>query len=82
MVATLTGVKEEGPAPFESVKSDIEFIVKKEKKGEILAKQLADAISGATTIEAIAAKTGLQQMEADNISFSSFVVPGAGIEPS
>ena len=81
VVATLTGVKEEGIAPFESVKSDIEFIVKKEKKGEILAKQLADAISGATTIEAIAAKTGLQQMEADNISFSSFVVPGAGIEP-
>ncbi len=81
VVATLTGVKEEGTAPFESVKSDIEFIVKKDKKGEMLAKQLAEAITGATTIEAIAAKTGLQQMEADNVSFSSFVVPGAGIEP-
>lgn len=81
VVATLTGLKEDGIAPFETVKNDVEFIVKKEKKGEILAKQLAEAASGATTIEAIASKTGLAQMEADNISFSSYVVPGAGIEP-
>jgi len=81
VVATLTGLKEEGIAPFESVRNDVEFIVKKEKKGEILAKQLAEAASGASTIEAIASKMGLSQMEADNISFSSYVVPGAGIEP-
>lgn len=81
VVATLTGLKEDGIAPFETVKNDIEFIVKKEKKGEILAKQLAEAASGASTIEAIASKMGLSQMEADNISFSSYVVPGAGIEP-
>ncbi len=81
VIAALTGVREDGPAPFETVKNDIEFIVKKEKKGEILAKQMTDAANGANSIETIASKMGLSQMEADNISFSSYVVPGAGIEP-
>jgi len=81
VIAALTSVKEEGTAPFETVKNDIEFIVKKEKKGELLAKQMVEAANGANAIEAIAAKMGIAQMQADNISFSSFVVPGAGIEP-
>ena len=81
VVAALTNVKEDGIAPFEAVKNDIEFLVKKEKKGEMLAKQMAEAANGANGIEAIAAKLGVSQMEADNVSFSSYVVPGAGIEP-
>ncbi|HUX53776.1 MAG TPA: SurA N-terminal domain-containing protein [Williamwhitmania sp.] len=81
VVATLTAVRNDGTTPLESVKNEIEYQVKKEKKGDLLAKQLIEASNGVTSIEVLASKLNLSPMDAANISFSSYIVPGAGIEP-
>jgi PPIC-type PPIASE domain. len=80
-VAALTAVREEGKAPLETVKNEIEYQIKKDKKGEVLSKQIAEASNGVTSIETLASKLNLSPMDAANISFSSYIIPGAGIEP-
>lgn len=81
VVATLTAVREDGTAPLESVKNEIEYQVKKEKKGDIIAKEMTEAANGVSSIDALASKLNLTPNDAANISFSSYIVPGAGIEP-
>ncbi|NPA67922.1 MAG: hypothetical protein GXO50_04865 [Chlorobi bacterium] len=66
IVAAVTEVREEGTAPFEAVKNDVIAKVIKEKKGEILAKEMQDV----TTFD----KT------AKNISFASSRLNDDGFE--
>lgn len=80
-VAVLTEVNEEGIAPINNVASTIKRILIQKKKAEILKKELASMMSGSESLLSVAQKAGVDVKEATEISFNSFQIPGAGIEP-
>ena len=80
-VAVLTGIQEEGIAPLNSVSAAIRNELIRKKKGEIIAKELESAIAGSESLLSVAQKANAQVMDATDVSFSSFQIPGAGIEP-
>ncbi len=81
VVAVLTEVNEEGTAPINSVAADIKKILVQKKKAEMLKKELDAARSGSESLLSIAQKAGLEVKDATDITFNSFQMPGAGIEP-
>ncbi len=81
VVASVAKVREKGTQPLEDVKDEIELILQKEKKAEIIASQFRDDIVSGASLEQVADKFELTIENALEISFSSFSVPGAGIEP-
>jgi peptidyl-prolyl cis-trans isomerase D len=78
VVAVLTGTQEEGIAPFSSVKTNIELIVKKEKKAQALIAKM----TGKTDLNQLASELGVSVSEAQNLNFDSYSVPGVGNEPA
>ena len=80
-VAILTDIQEEGVAPINSVASTIKRELILKKKAEILEKELQTAIGGSESLLSVAQKAGLDVKDASDISFNSFQIPGAGIEP-
>ena len=80
-VAILTDIQEEGVAPINSVASTIKRELIRKKKAEILEKELQTAIGGSESLLSVAQKAGLDVKDASVISFNSFQIPGAGIEP-
>jgi peptidyl-prolyl cis-trans isomerase D len=81
IVAVITEVREEGIAPMDQVKEDLTAKVIKEKKGEKLAKELADGLAGNTTIDALASKLNIPLQQAQGINFSTNALPGSSNEP-
>lgn len=79
VIAKLTEVREKGIATLEQKKEEITVIVKKEKKAEMLMKKIKDA--GAASIDVLATKLNTTVGTAENVSFSSFSIPGVGVEP-
>lgn len=79
IVAALTGKRDKGVPPLDQVKDDIEPLVKRMKKGEMFEKELA--LSGATNIDALAARVKLTADAANTLSFSSYSLPNYGYEP-
>ncbi len=80
-IAVLTDINEEGVAPLANVASNIKQILMQKKKADILKKELEAAKSGSESLLSIAQKAGLEVQEANEITFNSFQIPGAGIEP-
>lgn len=80
-VAVLTDIQEEGVAPVNTVAGTIKRELLRKKKAEILEKELQAAISGSESLLSVAQKTGLDVKDAADVSFNSFQIPGAGIEP-
>lgn len=80
-VAVLTEIAEEGISPVNNVASGIKRILVQKKKADMLKKELEAAKSGSESLLSIAQKAGLEVKEATDISFNSFQIPGAGIEP-
>lgn len=80
-VAVLTDVIEEGVASLNNETNTIKRILVQKKKAEILKKELEAAKSNSESLLSIAQKAGLEVKEAAEISFNSFQIPGAGIEP-
>lgn len=80
-VAVLTEIDEEGISPLSKVAGRIKQILVQKKKAEQLEKELNAAKSGSESLLSIAQKTGTEVKEANEISFNSFQIPGAGIEP-
>lgn len=80
-IAVLTDVQEEGVAPVNNVAAAIKRELIRKKKAEILEKELQSAISGSESLLSVAQKAGLEVKDATDLSFNSFQVPGAGIEP-
>ncbi len=80
VVGTLADIKKEGIAPLEQVQEFVKTEVIKEKKAEILLKQMNSSLSG--NIQTIAQTLKAQVQEAKNISFSSFQIQGMGFEPA
>lgn len=81
-VAVLTEINEEGTSSLTNVANTIRRILVQKKKAELLKKELEAAQNGSESLLSIAQKAGgLEVKEANEISFTSFQIPGAGIEP-
>jgi peptidyl-prolyl cis-trans isomerase D len=82
VVAYVTEVKEDGIAPLEQVREDVELNARKKKKGETIIKSINVKMADAGTIEALGDAVDAEVQSASGISFNSFSIPGAGIEPA
>lgn len=82
VIAVLTSAKEEGTMSFEEVKSRVELSLIKEKKLEYLAGKATDALNGKNNLDAVASELGTSVKSAAGINFSSFQIPGVGLEPA
>lgn len=80
IVAVITEAKEKGIAPLESVRTQITLEVKKEKKAEYIQNELAKVYTN-SNFDQLANDKNLVIEEASNISFNSFAMAAAGIEP-
>ena len=82
VVAYVTEIKKEGYAPLKDVEAEIRPVVMQEKKAAILQAALAKKMTGISTLDQLAQKTGTRIREASDVTFNSFTIPAAGIEPA
>lgn len=75
VVATLTEVTQEGIAPLDQVKGDVERMVRLEKKGAMIAEKMKGG-----SVDALAAKLGVNIIEANDITFSTYIAPEVGFD--
>jgi peptidyl-prolyl cis-trans isomerase D len=81
VVAILKNARKKGNASLKDVTEQISFEVRLEKKAEIIAAQLSEAAKNAQTFSELAFSLNLPVQSAPAVTFASFSVPGAGIEP-
>ena len=81
VIGFVTDVKEEGIAPFEQVEQQLMVLVKKEKKAEMLSAKLQEALNENSDLNFLAEKFNTEIHEATDITFKSYSIPYAGIEP-
>ena len=79
VVAKLSSIKEDGNAPFDQVKTQIEAQVKKQKKAEVLKAKMAGATG--TDLNAIASTLNVPVQQGANLSFGFSILTGVGREP-
>ncbi len=79
VVAQLSKVIEKGFAPLEEVTNEIKVAVVKEIKGQKLIEKLNQL--KAKSLEEYSSKLNLPLQNAENVVFSAYTIPGAGIEP-
>ncbi len=82
VVAVLTAANEEGTRSLEAVKPQIQRELINDKKAELLITKFNESISGSESILSVAEKMNANVQTAQDISFASFQVPGAGVEPA
>lgn len=80
IVASAAEVLKEGVRPFESVRAELEPRARIEKKSEIQAARLQQALQQGG-FEGLAQRVGQQLQTASSVGYSSPVVPGLGREP-
>lgn len=80
VVARLSDIKPKGILPLESIKKDIEPLVIKAVKANMLKDKLAKASAGAANLNQVAQKAGRPVTPVQNIVFSNPVIPGAAQE--
>ena len=71
VVATVTEINKEGVASPAKARPMVEYIIRNQKKAELIKKK----IGSANTLEAIAAATAQQVQKADSLSFASPMFP-------
>lgn len=81
VVAVVSQVREGKYATLEQVQPEIELAVRKQKKGAVLAEQIKKQMEGVNDIQNLAGKLNTTVETASGISFSSFSIGSAGIEP-
>jgi peptidyl-prolyl cis-trans isomerase D len=81
VVAILSDIQEEGIASIQDKVSEIKRAVRKDKKAELIIAEMAKNSAGAQSLLSVAQKENLEVKSATDISFQSFQIPGAGIEP-
>jgi peptidyl-prolyl cis-trans isomerase D len=81
LVAAVTEIREEGIAPFEQVRVEVEQIVRREKQAEVYAQRIKEAINGASDLEAVAEKLNVAVEKALDVSFGNPSITGIGAEP-
>lgn len=78
VVASLTSITDKGIAPFEAVEKEAASMVRREKKGEMLAAKM----TGASSLESLASSVGDSVITAGDISFNTFIAPEVGYDPA
>jgi len=81
IIAVLTSVKEKGIAPLESVSSEIEIALKKQKKLEKLADEIKTKIDTVRDINEDSRILGVDVAEATQVRFTNPYINTVGIEP-
>jgi peptidyl-prolyl cis-trans isomerase D len=82
IVAKISAIRDKGFSPFEDVKEIIQPIVLKNKKAEKLIAELNKDVAAKMDINTICDKYNKNLDTISNVSFSSFSLPGVGIEPN
>lgn len=82
VIALLTGAKAEGVMALELVKPQIERELINNKKAELLIERFNKAINENQSLDDVANKMNASVQSAQDVTFASFQVPGAGIEPA
>jgi len=81
VVAQLTEIRETGYATLEQVKSSIEIEVRKEKKATQMMDKLNTEIKKSSNLESIANGLNIKLENATGVTFNSYGLPSAGMEP-
>jgi len=81
IVAMLSAVRVDGIPKLEDIRSEVEVRAKQHKKAEQFIQEFTTAMGSAKTIDALAAAMKLQVVPGNDVTFGSFFIPGAGIEP-
>ena len=76
VVAELTEINPEGTASPAKARPTVEYIIRNQKKAELIKKKIGTA----NTLEAVATATGQPVLKADSVAFSSPAFPNAGQE--
>ena len=71
----------EGPRPFSEVRSQIENIVRNNKRQSVMLSRVEEMAGPDTGLEELATTAGKEVQTAENIRMSSATIPGAGREP-
>ncbi len=82
VVAYCTRVTEDGISPIKDVETDIRFQLAKENKAEIISTEFEKNSGNGKSLEDIAASMGLSVQDATQVTFRSYSVQGAGVEPA
>jgi peptidyl-prolyl cis-trans isomerase D len=82
IVAAVEKVREEGYAPFEEVRADLENKVKQEKKAEKISASIESKKNGAKTLDELAKNLGVQTQSVTEVRFNSSSLGNAGVEPN
>lgn len=82
VVAYVTEVKEKGKAPLDEVLADVQLNVLREKKAGVLIEKMSAMYADAGSLDNLAAELGVRVQEAQEVTFNTFAVPAAGIEPA
>jgi parvulin-like peptidyl-prolyl isomerase len=76
VIGVVTGIKEKGTAPLKDVKPQIEALVRRQKKGALLAAKMKGG-----TLGEIAKNTRDSVSQAQHLGFATPFIPDAGFEP-
>lgn len=82
VVAVLTHINPEGIVPLADRVGEIRMILANKAKAEIISKELADVKANSQSLISMQSQTGLSIQDAQDITFTSIQLPGAGIEPA
>lgn len=82
VVAHLVGVKEKGIAPLDQVKDVAKEGAIRDKKAEKFIADLTAAKSGVSSIDDLAKKVNETAVDAKDVTFAMYAIPGAGSEGS
>ena len=81
IVARVTDRTDAGPAPFEEVRAQVETALLLERKREIQARALREALSSASSLATLASAVGTTVETASDLSLNGGAIPGYGVEP-
>lgn len=81
VVVQVEEITPEGYRPFEEVKSQVETLVKVERRKELTVEKVEELLAQNQTMGALAESTEKEIQNEDNLRASATVLPGAGREP-
>jgi peptidyl-prolyl cis-trans isomerase D len=82
VIAAISEVRNEGYAPLESVRTQLEVAVMKEKKMEALAAEMLEKSKGLGSIDEVSVALNAEIKQAQQVRFSNPYVVEVGLEPA
>ncbi|MFH0761293.1 MAG: SurA N-terminal domain-containing protein [Bacteroidota bacterium] len=81
VIARLIEVREEGTAPLEQVRAQVENSVRNEKKAIYLIAEATKVLQGTNSLDVLASKFNSSVNQVTNAYFTSYTITGIGMEP-